>query len=302
MNKLILHIKKPGLFTTVQDRGRYDYLAFGVPASGFMSPTEAHKANWLVGNPDGHPVLEITLQGPTLQLEGKGQIALTGGTLKITLDDLELPMYQTISINGKSRLQLGAVSHGCRSYLAIRGDWKLKSWLGSFSAAPQDTELHTPDSLLKKGSVLEVESRGLLKPRKLTPEAFQGPLRILPGPEYGLMNGQHIHQLLSTRFTLSHQSNRMAYRLNEELNGFHIKQEIISSGVVPGTIQVTANGHLMILMSDAQTTGGYPRIGNIITADLDRAAQLKPGDRVVFELVSLKALHNLNLVGWKKPF
>lgn len=287
-HNLQIQVVKPGMHTTVQDRGRWDYLASGVPRSGAMSQLDALRANWLVGNPAGTPVLEITMVGPTLNLEGEGYIALTGARIEAKLDGRPVPHRKTIPVAGKQILKLDRTIDQCRTYLAIRGDWKVASWLGSCSAAVSNASLLTPQSILNKGLLWVVESHHHTEIREIHQQAPQdSKIRIMPGPEYAQLRVESVTDFLSRTFSISAQSNRMGYRLDGTVVGFHNSAELISSGIVPGTIQITNQGQLIILMADAQTTGGYPRIANVITADLPKMAQLRPGDTLQFSLVSL---------------
>ncbi len=287
-HNLQIQVIKPGLHTTIQDRGRWGHVAFGVPRSGAMSVLDAVKANWLVGNPPNAPILEITLMGPTLALEGEGQIALAGAPIKVTLDQQPISHLQTVNVRGQQTLKLGRTKDQCRTYLAIRGDWKLASWLDSFSAAVTKPHLLTPQSILTKGLLWVVESQGQLEIRQIHGESTANrKIRVMPGPEYSRLNVSSITDFLTREFIVSAQSNRMGYRLDGTLKSFTPAGELISSGIVPGTIQVTNRGQLIVLMADAQTTGGYPRIANVIAADLPKMAQLRPGDPLQFSLVSL---------------
>jgi len=200
-----------------------------------------------------------------------------------------LPLNEAIAIKGTHSLSLGNVQSGCRGYLAIAGSWKLQQWLGSCSTSPQNGLELTPDSCIKKGTRITVVSGDQNFPMDLQlPKPLKSAvIRILAGPEYNLLNTAVIKELLSRKFTISNQSNRMGYRLESSLANYQTPLEVISSGVVPGTIQVTHSGQLIVLMADAQTTGGYPRIANVISDDQDSLAQMKPGDQFRFRLVSL---------------
>ena len=289
-HNLQLEVIKAGLHTSIQDWGRWGHLAFGVPKSGAMSQLDAAKANWLVGNDKSAPVLEITMVGPSLKLEGKGQIALSGASIQVTFNDQPLSHLQTIDIEGPGILNFGHTQDQCRTYMAIGGDWKLTPWLGSFSATPINSHLLTPQSHLKKGMLWVVESRSKVEHREISEEVVTDvKIRVMPGPEYQKMSIRTVRDLLTKEFEISNQSNRMGYRLKGKITPYQPQPEIISSGIVPGTIQITNNGELIVLMADAQTTGGYPRIANIINADISKVAQMIPGDVISFSLVSLAA-------------
>ncbi len=286
---LRLTIISPGLQTTIQDQGREPYRPYGVPKAGPMDIGAATLANRLIGNPEFNPVLEFTLRGPLIELQGQGYLSLTGAQFEAKLDQEYLPLNQAIAIKGTHSLSLGNVQSGCRGYLAIAGSWKLQQWLGSCSTSPQNGLELTPDSCIKKGTRITVVSGDQNFPMDLQlPKPLKSAvIRILAGPEYNLLNTAVIKELLSRKFTISNQSNRMGYRLESSLANYQTPLEVISSGVVPGTIQVTHSGQLIVLMADAQTTGGYPRIANVISYDQDLLAQMKPGDQFRFRLVSL---------------
>lgn len=288
-----LHFHKPGLQTLVQDLGRNGYQAFGVPVSGALDRTSAKIANWLVGNALDTPVLEITLLGPSVAITGDCQIALTGADLSARLDGQPAPRYETIAIQGEAVLSFGRAIAGCRAYLAISGEWDLKKWLNSYSAATHQDRAIVPDSRPHKDSLLFVRPRSPVE-KRVYPEN-QRPdfptslrVRVLPGPEFEAFSPYAIGFFFSRGYRLTPNSNRMGFRLDAHLIDFRPDREVISSGIVPGTIQVTNAGQPIILMADAQTTGGYYRLANVISADLDRLAQLKPGDEVWFSLVKLE--------------
>lgn len=288
----IIHIQKPGLLTTIQDQGRKGYQAFGVPINGAMDKRSARAANWLVGNPHDAPVIEITMMGPALHIEGDCQFALTGADISPSLDGKVCAMYETQLVKNGAMLSFGALKKGCRAYMAIGGDWQVKSWLGSQSASGHMPKELTPESLLSKDSLLHIKSRSFIHKRFIRPNdqpdfPNQLQVHVLPGPEFNYFSRLQIAHFFSQEFLLRSESNRMGYRLDEALPDYQAEKEVISSGIVPGTIQVPPSGQPIILMADAQTTGGYPRIANVITKDLDRLGQLKPGDRVGFILGDL---------------
>jgi antagonist of KipI len=299
MSQLLkIKVLKPGVHTSVQDQGREKFRAFGVPKSGPMDVEAASLANFLVGNPADHPVIEFTFQGPVLKMEGKGIIAITGAPFKVSLDQKQVQLNASIPLQGDHLLKISGTPTGCRGYLALAGDWQIDHWLDSCSTAPQAPSQVTPGSLIIQGLEISVigrekEATHLIKQPELR---TLDRIRVLPGPEYSKFSVAVIKEFLRNKFMVSNQSNRMGYRLDSSLKQYKTPIEIISSGVVPGTIQVTHSGQLIVLMADAQTTGGYPRIANVITKDLDKLAQLKPGDQFGFQLVSLnEAYHALEL-------
>ncbi|WP_421978539.1 biotin-dependent carboxyltransferase family protein [Roseivirga seohaensis] len=288
-----LHFLKSGLQTTVQDLGRHGVQDLGIPINGAMDKASAQLANQLVGNDANSPVLEITLLGPKIQFEGPCQIAITGADLSAEINGNTIPLFRTINIEHGDVLSFGKPLIGCRAYLAINGKWDIQSWLGSFSASATNTAQTTPDSIIEKDQILEI-IRGKEQPiiaiseSERTSLSIEVPIKVYSGPEFEAFSDVEKQSFFGDSFTIGQDSNRMGYRLKEALNCYTKKEEVISSGVIPGTIQITNSGQPIVLMADAQTTGGYPRIANVSSTDLDRLAQFKPGDKVKFELISFK--------------
>lgn len=295
---LKLNFIKAGLHTTVQDQGRESHRAYGIPGSGPMDRDSAYLANELLGNPQHNPVIEFTMIGPEIMLEGQGHIVVTGGRFEILLDEVPVGSREVVPIDGTHRLAIGRVHTGCRGYLAAAGTWSIGRWLGSCSTAAQNPGLVTPESHVKKGMTIIVQQSGPIHLPEIYTETdpdSSRQIRIIAGPEYNYFDTAAIKQLLTDNFTVSNESNRMGYRLTPSFYDYNAPPEIISSGVVPGTIQVTHSGQLIILMNDAQTTGGYPRIANVISADLSRLGQKAPGDRIRFKLISFNEALGLSV-------
>jgi len=292
MQKTKLHFKKAGLQTLIQDQGRVGYQSYGVPSSGVLDKKAASIANKLVGNPTENPVIEITLLGPTIEIEGDCQIAITGANLSPKINQQIIPLYTTINVKSGDKLSFGAIKNGCRAYLAIGGDLQIPKWLSSFSALPYSGRTATPNSLIEKGTTLEIATTPFIPPKSIPIEdqpdyENQLRIRVLPGPEFEGFSPYTIAYFFSRGYKITNESNRMGYRLDGNLIDFEPQREVISSGIIPGTIQITSAGQPIILMADAQTVGGYYRIANVVAEDLNKLAQLKPGDEVWFSLVRL---------------
>ena len=287
-NTLSITVLKSGLFTTIQDQGRTGYQRFGVPFSGPMSKANAELANRLVGKEVNFPTIEITLVGPQLLLKGKGCIAVTGAPIEIFLDQKKMEMNKSLTIDGECNLSFGKMESGYRSYLSIRGQWDLEPWLGSVSAAPGNTQDVTPASRLSKNQQFLVYSDDMYSIQyDHLPFEPASSVRIMAGPEYNNFEAEQIRFLLSQAFEVSPQANRMGLRLLQKLPNYKAQTEVISSGIVPGTIQITNEGQPIILTADAQTSGGYPRIANVLSDDFNHLAQLRPRDRIKFQLTSI---------------
>lgn len=288
-----LYFEKPGLQTLVQDPGREGYRAFGVPVGGAMDRGAARAANWLVDNPFETPVLEITLMGPRIRISGDCQIALTGADLSAQIDGQAAPRYETVKVRSESVLSFGKARAGCRAYLAVGGKWQVRSWLGSCSASAYAGKELTPDSFSGRNSRIAIQTHPSISYRHIPTEDRPGypprlRVRVLPGPEFESFSPYAVGRFFSRGYRLTADSNRMGFRLDAQILDFKPEREVISSGVLPGTIQVTNSGRPIILMADAQTTGGYYRLAQVISADMDRLAQLRPGDEVWFSLATLE--------------
>ena len=285
-----LHVIKPGLLSLVQDQGRHGYQAFGVPIGGAMDRYSARLANALVGNSPEHPVLELTLMGPIIEWDTPCQIALTGADLSAEMNGQALPLNETIEVMEGAVLRFGRCRSGCRAYLALGGEWDIPLWLGSSSAAHPNAAQITPQSILHKGQKLSYIPAPPIKSRIIPRETFlpiEEPLiiRVTPGPEYERILPLSIGYFFSEAYKISPDSNRMGYRLQGKPLKLVNTTPNISSAVMPGTIQVTREGNPILLMADAQTTGGYTRFLQVIEVDRDRLGQAKPGDEIRFSLV-----------------
>ena len=300
-----LHFIKPGMFTLLQDAGRIGFQQFGVPTGGALDKTAMKLANWLVGNKLNHPILEITMIGPEIYLSGYCQIAFTGADISPTINGTPAPLGETLDLKNGDIISFGKLRSGCRAYLAVGGEWRLEKWLDSCSAAVFAGKDIVASSLISKGQSIETKPKQFIRkricPANMTqPNIDEKIIRLLPGPEFEEFPRTYIAQFFSSIFRISNNSNRMGYRLDGGpvlSTNFH---ELISSGTVPGTIQVTHGAQPIILLADAQTTGGYYRIANVISADMDRLAQMKPGDEIKFELTDMETAYSILDLARKK--
>ena len=302
MNKILeIEFIKSGLQTLIQDIGRKGHEAFGVPMGGAMDLQSYQLANWLVGNFLGSPVFEITLLGPKIEFHQNAIISITGANLSPKINDIEVPLYETLNVRKGTILSFGTIKNGCRTYLAINGEWKINQWLGSYSAFPFNNNEATPDSLINKGKIITINTQNKISLKKIPKDLHpilnsSSDVRVMFGPEFERFSKKNIASFFSKKYKITSNSNRMGYQLDNQLLDYQPINELISSGIIPGTIQITHTGQPIILMKDAQTTGGYPRIVNVIKADLDKLGQLKPGDELRFELVNLEEAQ----MAWKE--
>ena len=262
----------------------------GVPCGGALDRSSAALANHLVGNDANTPVLEITMTGPQILFDSEALIAITGAHFDIYSDDKPIEHDKPHFLKSGTVIKFGKLTAGCRAYLAVAGKWKAKRWKGSVSPLLQVPEA-TPDSIIIKGSKISIASDHLNKTGSrdhsipIPALAHKVRLRVKAGPEFEHISRTAIAKFFGQGHEISQDANRMGYRLNTQLSSAKERKEMISSGIVSGTVQLTGSGQPIILLNDAQTTGGYPRIANIIEEDLNQLAQMRPGDEVWFSMV-----------------
>ena len=277
----MIKVIQPGLFTTIQDGGRHGFRNIGIPTSGFMDQESAWAANKLVNNNKYESLLEITLTGPTLIFNCNCVISITGGDFNPLINNLPVKMYQSINVSSGDILKLNNTINGARSYIAISGGLNVKSLFGSKSFFSNISDSYH----LKKGDEIKVSKKSesqILKWDKLKFNLNRF-MKVFKGPEYDLLSTNSKKKLFKNEFTIN-TNNRMAYNLEEKLQ-VDIKT-IISSPVLPGSVQLTPSGKIIILHRDCQTTGGYPRILQLDTNSLNNLSQLKFNDKIKFSLIN----------------
>ena len=294
----VLH---PGVHTTIQDLGRPGFMKYGTPASGVADRFSARVANFLVGNSPGAALLEITLFRLELLALNDLAIAVTGGNLSPLVNGNPLPMWQTYFLKKRDRVAFRARKQGFRAYLAVQGGFCGQKFLGSRSVFVRGLMGNT----LKAGEILETEGAGVkptspksLPKNLIPPFPADNFLRVILGPQEDRFTPKGMETFLSSEYRVSPQSDRMGYRLQgppiEHLKG----ADIISEPIPRGAIQVPGDGLPILLLWDGQVSGGYTKIANIISADLDRMAQVMPGESLRFQAVPLEEAHELLRKEW----
>lgn len=283
----------PGMFTTVQDLGRRGWQRFGVPVAGVFDTLAAQVANWLVGNSSDAALLELTYSGPTLVTDVPLQVAIAGGQLEATLAGEPLPLWQSFLWQPGQELKLGNLTSGARVYLAIQGGWQVPVVMGSRSTYVRAGIGGLAGRQLKAGDQLPaVATVEASQPRRL-PRAFwpelrsEIVLRFVPGPQTDYFASDAIEQLCATSYNVSQAADRMGVRL-QGLAIVPTEPDIISDAIALGSIQVPRDGQPIVMGPDRQTTGGYPKIGTVITSDMGLLAQARPGDVVRFQAVTIE--------------
>lgn len=285
----MLNILRAGIFTTVQDLGRSGYRQFGVSQTGALDIPALRIGNLLVGNDENAAGLEITLGQFSTEFTRAGWIALTGAGCHTELDGKSLWTGWRYAVKPGQILSMRTPTRGMRSYLAVSGGIDVPEVLGSRS-----TDLKTGfggffGRPLRDGDHLVIGKNGSEPKQSLGVKQllFGNRIRALPGPEYQEFSTEARDAFWRTSWQLSPQSNRMGYRLHGNALKRDTEREMLSHGLLPGVVQVPHAGQPIVLMADAQTTGGYPRIACVIEADLYNLAQIRLGEPVHFVKCSL---------------
>ncbi|MGE8942303.1 biotin-dependent carboxyltransferase family protein [Leptospira interrogans] len=298
-----LRIVSPGLMTTLQDCGRPKYQRQGIPVSGAMDPVSLAAANLLVGNAPGMAALEIAYQGPTLTIEADSvRFAFVGGNAPIDIlsdggSPERLPTLQSHRLERGKTLRIGALSGSSVGYLAIEGGFDIAPFIGSLSTYVRGglggwkgRALASGDELPLKRESAETREEQMLPGLDLAPAQR---IRVILGPQNDYITDGGIQTFLGAQYTVSGAADRMGMRLEgpalEHAKGFNI----VSDGIAPGAVQIPGTGTPIILMADRQTTGGYPKVATVISADLAAVGRLSPGSVVSFEAVSIEAAEQL---------
>lgn len=294
----IFTVIQPGAYTTVQDRGRFGYQQFGVPICGVVDVFAYQVANALVGNLQGQAVLEATVFGPRLEVVNQGLIALTGGNLSPVLNDDPLPMWESVAVHPGDKLQFKGIRTGCRAYIAVSGGIDVPMVMGSRSTyvagkigGVEGRPLAPGDRLNKGKGRAKVGVR--ISPAFIPTYSADIEIRVILGPQDDYFSGG-IETLLSSTFTVSDKADRMGYRLEGDTIAHRerVPKSIISEPSVPGGIQVPPDGQAIILLVE-QTVGGYTKIATVISSDIGKVGQAKPGDRIHFVQVGLEQAHRI---------
>lgn len=282
--KAEVEVLSPGLYSSIQDMGRTGYMKYGVPLSGGMDSYSVKLANLYLRNSIDAAVLEITLSGPVLRFSHPTEIIVTGADLSPQLNDQEILNFHKYQVAAGDTLSFGKRKTGCRACLAVAGGFQTPEVLGSRSWYEGISEAFR----LQKGMKLPYEEREVVAETTHTSlkeeeeHLSSNSVEVLPGPEFHLLTEEQRTNLLFQTFSLDHNNNRMAIQLQEPLE--NELEPIITGPVVPGTVQLTPSGKLIVLMRDCQTTGGYPRVLQLSEKGINTIAQKITGEGIAFHL------------------
>jgi len=306
-------VLSPGLLTSTQDLGRHGHAALGVGGAGAMDKIALRIGNALVGNPAEAAGLEMTLRGPRLRFDVDCTIAVTGAEIDVHCGDQSLPTWRPLLVRAGSQIDFGIARRGARAYLAVGGGLDVERVLGSRSSDINASLGPLGGRALAAGDVLPLDASASERYARLQSTLAPHALgdcgiasvrwSVAPGPWFdpdpwlpiGAQPGIHFAQLdassqralWSSEFRIALQSNRVGFRLDGPSLAMATPLELISEGTAPGTVQLPPGGQAIVLMAEAPTTGGYPRIAHVAEADLSRLAQRRPGERVRFVQTSL---------------
>ena len=291
----LIKVRKPGLFTTIQDLGRPNAISSGVPAGGAMDRFAHRAANLLVGNDEGAATLEITLSGPELIAISSCLVAITGADLELHVNGRPEPMWTGMFLRAGDEITFKGRNWGARAYLGVGGGIAGDHWLGSLSTyllaargGMHGRQLLAGDTISAAGppATPAVSRRHL--PRNLHPDYQNHTVGAIAGPHIRRLGAEGKKSLFSSTFKVSRDADRMGYRL--EGPGLDASgDELLSFGLAAGAIQVPRSGQPILLMADHQTAGGYPVVATVASATMPIAAQLLPGDEMRFAEVSIEA-------------
>jgi len=279
----MLKLLKAGFYTTIQDGGRFGFLNKGVPVSGFMDAESAVRINRLLENSPSDSAMEITMTGPTAEFTAPSFICVGGAHISITLNNEPIEHFKVYKVNEGDILSYGKLEKGFRSYIGIKGGFKTAIVLKSRSLFKPITA----NNSLKDFDEVPYTADDLFEPKDLTylgnSILSENVLEVYKGPEYGILNDNQLQTIFFKNFKVAKENNRMAYQFEETMEGHQIS--MLTSATLPGTVQLTPSGKLIILMKDGQTTGGYPRILQLSERAISILAQKKSGDTLSLKLL-----------------
>lgn len=315
----MLRIKKPGLLTSIQDLGRAGFQKYGVIASGAMDPLAHRMANLLAGNEENEPTLEITLLGPAIIFEEDALISICGGDLSPAINGQAVRSWRSVFVRKGSELRFDQCQSGCRAYLAVAGGFSvpevmkskstyLRAGIGGYEGRalkagdrldfgpPSEQSVRLMNILAEQAKEEPfIENAWSITADLIAIQEKNPTVRITKGRQFELFSTESQQILFEALFEVTAQSDRMGYRLKGASLSLAEPAELISEAVNFGSIQVPPDGNPIVLLADRQTTGGYPKIGQVASVDLSLLAQAKPGDKLKFIEISYEEAQQLYL-------
>jgi len=285
----MIRVETPGLLTTVQDLGRMGFGPVGVSPSGAADAVALRVGNRLVGNPEEAAALEMTLAGGTFVFPEGALAVLAGSDFGAAMNDAEVGPWKPFHLPPGARLRTGHTRSGARCYLCVRGGVEVKSFLGSASTHVLSGLGGFEGRALRKGDVLRIGNRVENEPRPKGAVADillpRKTIRVTDAPQSEWFSEESRSIFFSSGYRVTEEANRMGLRLEGPAIPTPPGGQMVTEGVPLGAVQVPAGGQPIILFVEQQTTGGYPKIANVITADMSSVGQLRPRDEIRFERV-----------------
>ncbi|MFA9556384.1 biotin-dependent carboxyltransferase family protein [Evansella sp. AB-rgal1] len=294
----VFEVLEPGLHTTVQDLGRIGYQKYGIGQSGVMDDYSFQLGNLLLGNDRNAAGLEITMLGPNLRIVKDVVIAITGANLSPAVNGEPVAMWSTLFLHKGDELQFGKPQIGARAYILVAGGIEVSEVMGSRSTNIKGRFGGWEGRALEKEDVIvgsNLTSKFLRK-RTLAHDVLPNmsgddEIRVISGPQEDMFSEEAITAFYQSSFKITTSSDRMGYRLEGEYLHCENQGEMITDAVALGSIQVPGDGNPIVLMADRQTSGGYPKIANVISVDMWKVAQRLPGQALTFKKIELEEAH-----------
>jgi len=289
-----IKIIRPGIFTTIQDLGRYCYRAVGIGPGGAMDSFAATVANYLVENDKNYPVIEMHFPAAEMIFESTALVSITGGDFGASLNEAPISLWKPFFVQANDRLTFKKHANGARACLAVHGGIKADNWLNSCSThAKLKAGGYKGRALLKEDciefnkSIQTFSINNFPDLKSIIQPVYEMPnlIRCIAGAEWNLMQDKSRSIFSGSAFLITTDSDRMGFRLKGKNLNMQASEQLISSPVNYGTVQLLPNEQLIVLMADHQTTGGYPRIAHVISADLPKLAQSGIHSNIQFKMI-----------------
>ena len=278
----MIKVIDPGFYTSIQDKGRFGFQNYGVPVSGCMDENSAEIANQILENLTSSALLELTMTGCSLEFKKDTIIAVTGSDMNAKLNGSSIQMYNKIDVKKGDLLSFDRFEYGFRTYIAFQGGIKSEKVMKSrsmYNGITKSFKIQKNDKIVLNNSINKSRSTNQEKIQKLI---LSDNIECYKGPEFHKLSKENKENLLKKQFSISNNHNRMGYILNEKIKN-NIKP-FITSHVMPGTVQLTPGGKIIILMRDCQTTGGYPRILQLTNSAINILSQKMTNSEIKFNI------------------
>ncbi len=288
---MAIRVKNPGMFSTIQDLGRYGYTHLGISPAGAADRISLRIANLLVGNDENAPALEMTLLGATMEFEEAHVVAFAGADCGPKMGTSTVPLAEPVEVPAGAILKCAGMRTGARSYLAVQGGFAVEKVMGSAATDVRGGFGGFNGRRLKAGDVLRAAA-GAGRLRKLKPGVLDAlyrrdVVRVTRGAQQDWFGADAFEALFSSTYSVRDQSDRTGLRLSGTAVRPQEQSQLLTDGIPLGAMQIPQDGQPIILFVDQQTTGGYPKIANVIAADMHKIGQLLPRDKVRFAEVSI---------------